>query len=159
MQIMLLRHGRAMESSESGYDRDRLLSESGKDQIQFIVQTMIQQDLVPEAVLASPYQRTQQTAKIVCDAFGLELRSEPSLRIGADPEQTLILVRSAGVQDRVVLVGHQPQLCVVAGLLMHVNELEAVILRTGELAIFDAADLSFEEPARLVSHWRLGDAS
>jgi phosphohistidine phosphatase len=98
--IWLLRHGEAEEGSP---DSERRLTEKGEAQSRAAGLALAKIGVKLDACLTSPKVRAYQTAKLACEALGVEPRHEPRLAGGPfDPEQL-----AAGLGE-VLLVGHDP---------------------------------------------------
>jgi phosphohistidine phosphatase len=65
-----------------------------------------------DAILTSPLPRAAQTAQPVARALGLRLETAHALAPGHDPTEALALL--AGRGERLLLVGHEPQLSGIA---------------------------------------------
>jgi 8-oxo-dGTP diphosphatase len=79
--LYLVRHAKAADRFEfSGRDRDRPLTDKGRDQAAWLAGALADQDLA--VVAASPWLRCQQTADAVAEAAGLEVAVDP--RLGYD---------------------------------------------------------------------------
>ena len=68
--------------------------------------------IVPDAALASPYLRAQQTARIALEELGiadLDLHTTDALVPGADPGQAVEALREIG-GEQMLCVGHAPSL-------------------------------------------------
>ncbi len=99
--LWLLRHGDAAEGSP---DAERPLTEKGKEQSRAAGRALKKLGVKPAACLTSPKVRALDTARIACEALGIEPQLEPKLAGGPfDPEAL-----AAGLGDDVVLVGHDP---------------------------------------------------
>jgi phosphohistidine phosphatase len=98
--IWLLRHGDA----EDGADDDaRPLTADGKQQAVDAGRALAALEVNLDACVTSPKLRALATARIACEALGIQPEAEESLRGGDfDPEKL-----AAGRGD-VLLVGHEP---------------------------------------------------
>lgn len=111
-EILLLRHGKS-DWSRDLPDFDRPLKKRGQQGAQRIGAWLQQQSLVPDYVLASPAERTRQTAELCCKSLGQQgasVQTDRRLYL-ADPETLLqTLARVPDECRRVLLVGHNPGL-------------------------------------------------
>jgi phosphohistidine phosphatase len=99
--IWLLRHGEAEEGSP---DAERKLTEKGERQARNAGLALAKLGIEIDACLSSPKVRAADTARLACEALGVEVRLEPKLAGGPfDPEAL-----AAGLGDDVLLVGHDP---------------------------------------------------
>lgn len=83
-RLLLLRHGVTPLTGEkrfSGTGGDPDLTELGQAQARAAAERLVQARFGRiDAILASPLQRTQQTARAVAEQVGLQVRTEPGLR-------------------------------------------------------------------------------
>ena len=139
MTIWLLRHGDAEDGS--GDDAARRLTAKGERQARDAGLALAALGAKPDACLASPRVRAAETARIACEALGVEVEIAPELQGGRfDPESL-----AAGRGD-VLMVGHEPDFSdAVAGLTG-----ARVALKKGGLATVDGRLLvSLLRPAEL----------
>jgi phosphohistidine phosphatase len=99
--IWLLRHGEAEDGSP---DAERRLTERGTAQARAAGRALAALGVEVDACLTSPRVRAADTARLVCEGLGVEVRIEPRLSGGPfDPEEL-----AAGAGEEVLLVGHDP---------------------------------------------------
>ncbi len=125
--IWLLRHGDA-EDGEDKPDADRELTEKGERQAKLAGKALASLGVKLDACLTSPKVRALDTAKLACDALGVEPETETRLTAGDfDPMEL------AAGRGEVMLVGHEPDfsraIAAVTG--------SRVKLKKGGLAAFD----------------------
>jgi phosphohistidine phosphatase len=101
--IWLLRHGAAEDGA--GEDAARQLTGKGERQARDAGRALAALGVELDACLASPKVRARDTARIACEALGLEPEVEPALAGGAFDATSL----TAG-RGEVLLVGHKPDL-------------------------------------------------
>jgi phosphohistidine phosphatase len=112
MELYLIRHGDAVPQHAPGIknDADRTLTEEGKKELKRIAAGLAKVAEPPQIILTSPLIRARQTAEIVCQAFNLPghvLQEDGRLSAGASPQNILELLQTL-TQERVALVGHEP---------------------------------------------------
>jgi len=135
MEIWLLRHAAAEESSDSGRDADRTLTEDGHRRAREVARGLAVLEPGIELVLTSPYARARQTAEPAARALKLtaKLRETRALEPGSDPEEILAEVRAEGV-EAVLLVGHEPHLGALFGRLVSGKPGLAIPMKKAALA-------------------------
>ena len=99
--LWLLRHGDAADGSP---DAERPLTGKGEEQARAAGRALAALGVELDACLTSPKRRAADTAKLVCEAFGVEPQHEPKLAGGPFDAEAL----AAGLGDNVLLVGHDP---------------------------------------------------
>ncbi len=99
--LWLLRHGDAEDGSP---DAERRLTRKGRDQSKTAGRALAAIGVELDACLASPKVRAAETARLACDALGVEPELEPKLAGGPFDAEAL----AAGLGDDVMLVGHDP---------------------------------------------------
>ncbi|AZD47183.1 phosphohistidine phosphatase, SixA [Pseudomonas chlororaphis] len=114
MKLWVLRHGEAEPHARS--DAERNLTEHGRQEALRSAAHLIGQPL--SAIIASPYARAQQTAKLVREALGFEaeIRTVSWLTPDNNPLSVVAQLDSA---DNVLLVSHQPLVGNLIGFLQH----------------------------------------
>jgi phosphohistidine phosphatase len=99
--LWLLRHGDAADGSP---DAERPLTKKGERQGRAAGQALKRLDVDLKACLTSPKVRAADTARLVCEPFGIEPQHEPKLAGGPFDAEAL----AAGIAGDVLLVGHDP---------------------------------------------------
>ena len=126
MKLYLLRHGPAIERGTRGFQDDaaRPLTPKGRRQMRIAAAAMKKLEPDFALILSSPFLRAKQTAEII--AAGLKLKKRLKLSNALAPGgQTAILLRQLArekpVPERVLLVGHEPDLSRLVSLLITGN--------------------------------------
>ncbi len=139
VEIYILRHAVAVPHEESSSEEDRPLTEEG-------VRKMFREargisKVVPsfETILTSPLVRAKETAEIVAQALAIEDRLEicKELIPGASLENLFSTLANYKHEKRVLLVGHEPQLSLVASSLLGCRE-PMIVFKKGSLCRIDA---------------------
>ena len=99
--LWLLRHGDAAAGSP---DAERPLTEKGERQSRAAGRALAALGVRIDACMTSPKVRAADTAKLACEALGIEPQLEPKLAGGPFDAESL----AAGLGDNVLLVGHDP---------------------------------------------------
>ncbi len=128
--IYLLRHGDAEEGT--GDDAARRLTPKGERQARAAGEALRSLAIQINTCLTSPKVRAADTARLACEALGLEPEVVEDLREGTFDSLAL----AAGRGD-VLLVGHEPDFSGEVARLTGAN----VRLRKGGLAIIDGSTL------------------
>jgi phosphohistidine phosphatase len=121
MECVLFRHGIAAERDEwEGSDADRPLTERGAKRVAQAAAGLNRLDIQPTHVLSSPFIRALETAKIARSL--LRVRSAvhivDELLPDAPPDRLLSILHDLPPESCVLCVGHEPQLGIVASVLL-----------------------------------------
>ncbi len=115
-----MRHGDAEDRSKTGRDRDRALTAEGLRMVTEVGRGLASLEPGIVAIWTSPYRRARQTAQAA--AHALELRGHvhetDALTPDSDPREVLDGLGASGLDGPVLLVGHQPHLGALLGLLV-----------------------------------------
>ena len=136
MDLYLMRHGIAEEVSETGQDRDRVLTEEGIDRSGTSAKAMRKLGIEFDVIFASPYARAWRTAEIVADELGgrkllhaLEALGCESSALGALNELKKVTRNFASV----LIVGHEPILSELISLLLSGSSGLSIVMKKGGL--------------------------
>lgn len=128
--LWLLRHAEAEDGSP---DSERPLTPKGERQARDAGASLARLGVELDACLTSPKVRAYETARLACEALGVEPRHEPKLAGGPfDAEQL-----AAGLGE-VLLVGHDPDFSMA----VHAMTGAQVRLKKGGLAGIDTGELT-----------------
>jgi phosphohistidine phosphatase len=128
--IYLLRHGDAEDGD--GDDAARRLTGKGELQARVAGRALAAIGAGIETCLASPKVRALETARIACEALGVEVEVTEALRGGRFDALDL-----AAGRGEVLLVGHEPDFSAEVGRLTGAN----VTLKKGGIAVVDGSTL------------------
>jgi phosphohistidine phosphatase len=106
-QLWLLRHGEAVPH-DSGPDEQRELTERGRDQSRAAGRALTALEVEVHLCFTSPKVRARQTAELACAELRVDPIDEDALAEGFDGRAALALMRAAGPDQRVLVVGHEP---------------------------------------------------
>jgi phosphohistidine phosphatase len=106
-QLWLLRHGEA-EPHGSKPDDERELTERGRDQSRSAGRALKALGVEIHQAFTSPKVRARDTARLACAELGIEPIEERALAEGFDGRAALELMAAAGADQRVLVVGHEP---------------------------------------------------
>ena len=111
MKIWILRHGVAEPPAPEGLDFERALTLEGKKELASVARAMKRVRIEPNVLLTSPLRRAKETAEIVRETLQCPAAVEtPALIPNAAPERAWSEIVKYGVEARVLVVGHQPNL-------------------------------------------------
>jgi phosphohistidine phosphatase len=106
-QLWLLRHGEA-EPHDARPDPERRLTSRGEDQSRAAGRAFKALELTFHLVFTSPKVRALETARLACEQVGGEPVVHDPLSSGFDGRQALELAAMAGPEQRLLIVGHNP---------------------------------------------------
>ncbi len=124
MELILWRHA---EAEESLPDRARKLTQRGHKHAARMAEWLLQRLPSKFLVLASPAERTRQTAL----ALGVPFKSVDALAPGASVAQILKAAEWPDRKGAVIVVGHQPDLGRLAAVLVSGTEADWTIKKGG----------------------------
>jgi phosphohistidine phosphatase len=116
-RLTLLRHGQAQDIVECTEDYERPLTHRGNIQAHEIAKRIVQHDLVPELILASPAERAWSTAQIVaaaCELDAKQLQCARELYLATPETVWRILTERAANLGNILICGHNPGLSELA---------------------------------------------
>jgi phosphohistidine phosphatase len=117
-RLTLIRHANAEWKNATIPDFDRPLNKRGLAEAEAIAKILLEEELVPDLLLASPARRTQQTTEVIVRKLELTARKVKSVETLylAPLEDILTLVRATGPKvQHLAIVGHNPGLSELAG--------------------------------------------
>lgn len=114
MKVYLIRHGEAVPGSPD--DMNRSLTERGADNALRAAQWLKKTIKGPATIWASPFVRTQQTARPIAQALGLEIINHDCLTPDSAPQK--VVDELASEQQDIILVTHLPLVGRLASLLI-----------------------------------------
>ena len=146
MNLFLLRHGLAVDSSKPGFkkDADRPLTPKGKQRLWRVAEAMEEMDLEFEAIISSPFVRAAQTADIIAEAFEIRKKLSTSDHLTPNGNPKLLLEHLNQLEPApkgVLLVGHEPSLSQLIGLLVAGNTNALIDLKKGALCKLEIENL------------------
>ena len=146
MNLYVLRHGIAVEAGTPEYpqDSERPLVPKGRRQLRQIAGAMASMDLRFDRVLSSPFLRAIQTAEIIAESLKLDERIRISDELTPDGQPTVLIRQMNELQpvpEDILLVGHQPNLSRLIGLLTAGNTEMVIDLKKGGLCKLEAESL------------------
>lgn len=165
MLVYLVRHGKAEKATSAMRDRDRPLRPRGERQSNWLADTILEgpREMAPALILASDLVRARDTARIISQRLGVDLRFERSLELGWPADDALALIAQAGesgLDGPLMLVGHNPQMEILLSTLVQGLSADEDEMKTGMAALIDLPDPSTPEgTGHLLRKLRLHDKS
>ena len=141
MRLYLLRHADAEPNALT--DADRPLTDVGREQTERVGRFCQRHSLRPELLVSSPFRRAVETAQPVAAALGVECVVDPFLASGMRPEEGLRELQVYRRARGVMLVGHQPDLGLLAASLIGLPRAESFSVPKASLT---AIEVSFLAP-------------
>jgi len=128
MNIYLIRHGQAEQTSEQKPHEERELTHQGIAILKASAEMWKNYLTDIDIILSSPLKRAMQTAEIIKEAFDVKtnIMQEISLLNGGQTEDLLNLAGSLGLND-IALIGHQPDIGIHISLMIGANEINSRI--------------------------------
>ena len=153
MHIYLLRHGIAEDSGPGVNDADRALTDEGHKRLQRAAPAWRELVETPKVLLVSPLRRARETAAVFAEAvrFAGELRVEAALQPDAPPALAASLLEGEALAGcpAIGVVGHEPHLGYLLGLLLTGHPRQPIPLKKGMLVATET-----ESAASLVANLR-----
>jgi len=106
-QLWLLRHGEA-EPHDARPDDERQLTDRGRAQSRAAGAALAALKIEIHLAFTSPKVRARDTALLACETLGIQPVEHAALAAGFDADEALALLAAAGVDQRVLAVGHEP---------------------------------------------------
>jgi phosphohistidine phosphatase len=111
-QLWLLRHGEA-EPHDARSDAERRLTDRGRGQARAAGAALAALKVEIHLAFTSPKVRARDTALLACEELGVEPIEHEPLSEGFDADEALALMAAAGADQRVLVVGHEPDFSLV----------------------------------------------
>jgi phosphohistidine phosphatase len=134
MELYIMRHGIAEDVSKTGRDRDRVLTDNGKENSREAGKALRKIGVKFDVIFSSPYPRAWQTAEEVAKAIDqLDLLNELS-ELGAESTATDALQgisRTVKGHASILVVGHEPILSQLISLLLSGSSSLSIAMKKG----------------------------
>jgi|SRR5271166_1968409 len=116
-RLILLRHGKAQPEDPNAGDFERPLTTRGRHEAEQMGRYLVDADLIPDLILASPATRTWTTAAIVAERCGIEsarIQSEIALYLASDETIWRQVTACAATVACLLICAHNPGLSQLA---------------------------------------------
>ncbi len=153
MNLYMIRHAIAVDEGTPEYEEDsqRPLTEKGKKKMRQIAKGLRALGADFDLILSSPYIRAQETAEILADVFKIkaDVAFSDNLIPMGDPDLLIAEMNEKYNANSVALVGHEPFLSALIGLLVSENANMDMTLKKGGVCRLSADDLHHTHKATL----------
>lgn len=149
MNLYLIRHAVAVEEYED--DSQRPLTDKGRKKMRQIAKGARALGVEFDLILSSPYVRARETAEILADVFKMkkDVQFSDHLTPMGDPELLIAEMNEKYAVSSVALVGHEPFLTALIGLLIADNANVDITLKKGGVCSLSADDLHHTRKASM----------
>jgi phosphohistidine phosphatase len=136
MDLFILRHGKAGQSSGGPDDAARALTRGGKDGVTQVAEWMKEKKFQFAVIATSPLKRARQTATIIASVLGQEDRLAvwDDLAPGGDPDTVCYNASQQGNDAAVLIVGHEPALSMLISTIISGERNSSIVMAKGGLA-------------------------
>jgi phosphohistidine phosphatase len=151
MNLYIIRHAIAADEGTYEQDSDRPLTDKGRKKMRQIAKGLRALGVEFDLILSSPYVRARETAEILSDVFKMkkEIAFSETLTPMADPDAVISEINETYSVDNLALVGHEPHLSSLVGLLTSENAKLDVTIKKGGVVRLSTDDLRQSRRAAL----------
>ncbi len=152
MNLYLIRHAIAVEDSERCEDdSQRPLTDKGRKKMRSIAKGLRALGVEFDVILSSPYVRAADTAEILSDILKVkqEVQFSENLIPAGSPEALIAELNEKYTADSIALVGHEPFLSALIGLLVANTTNVDIALKKGGVCSLSADDLHHTRKATM----------
>lgn len=158
MNLYIIRHGIAVDEGTPGYESDseRPLTDKGRKKMRQIAKGLRALGAEFDLILSSPYVRARETAEILADVFKMKKKitfTENLIPLGT-PELLVGEINEKYSMDSLALVGHEPHLSSLVGILVSESAKLDITLKKGGVCCLWADDLHHQDH-RATLEWLL----
>ena len=149
MNLYLIRHAIAVEEYED--DSQRPLTDKGRKKMRSIAKGLRALGVEFDLILSSPYIRAAETAEIVADVFKMkkDVQFSENLVPMGDAGLLIAEMNEKYSVNSVAIVGHEPFLTALIGLLVSDNANVDITLKKGGVCSLSADDLHHAHKATM----------
>jgi phosphohistidine phosphatase len=151
-ELCIMRHGMAVNRAAGQQDSRRALTPEGKERMKEIAEGLLKTGFTPGWIVSSPYVRALETAKIVAESVSPAppLDRSEALEPGGMPEDLLTFLSRHPEYQRVLLVGHEPDLSVLAARLTGAARQARFVFKKGGCCLIAFDGFPPRPPGQLV---------
>jgi phosphohistidine phosphatase len=131
MELLILRHADAVFNAASDFDRE--LSEKGVRQAREVAAFLKVNQCIPDLLLSSPAVRARSTAELISKEIKVDFIECPWALPGMYSEDAIEQLRAFSHFNRVLLVGHQPDLAELTARLLGMSNADRLHVRKAAL--------------------------
>jgi phosphohistidine phosphatase len=155
LNLYIMRHAEAEDEAESGGDEARPLTVHGRERTRDAASGLRALGLRFDAILTSSLLRAAETAELVADEYANDSPPQvvPAFSPDVSPREALAALTPFARHREVLVVGHEPQLSRLAGLLLTSNGAVAIRLKKGACVALDLRKAI--EPGAAELRWML----
>ena len=149
MDIYIIRHAIAVDEVTSDYESDseRPLTDQGRKKMRQIAKALRHLGVEFDLILSSPYVRACETAEVLADVFKMKNKiafSDNLIPLG-NPELLVGEINERHTVDSLAIVGHEPHLSALVGLLIGESLNIEITLKKGGVCYLSADNLHYRE--------------
>ena len=153
MNLYIIRHAIAVDEGTPEYEDDsqRPLTDKGKKKMRQIAKGLRTLGVGFDLILSSPYVRAKETAEILADVFKIksDIAFSDNLIPMGDPDLLIAEMNEKYGANSIALVGHEPHLSALIGLLVSENAGLDMTLKKGGVCRLSVDDLHHTRKATL----------
>ena len=158
MNLYIIRHAIAVDEATSNYESDseRPLTDKGRKKMRQIAKALRHLGVEFDLILSSPYIRAWETAEILADVFKMKNKiafSDNLIPLGS-PELLIGEINEKHTVDSLAIVGHEPHLSALIGLLVADSSKIEMTLKKGGVCYLSADNLHYQD-YRATLEWLL----
>jgi phosphohistidine phosphatase len=158
MNLYVIRHAIAVDEGVAGYESDseRPLTDKGRKKMRQIAKGLRNLGVDFDLILSSPYVRARETAEILAEVFKMKknITFTESLIPMANAELLIGEINQSYSVDSIAVVGHEPHLSTLIGILIAENAKIDLTLKKGGVCYITADDLHHNDH-RATLEWLL----
>jgi phosphohistidine phosphatase len=130
-------------------DAERSLTRDGITRTKMTGRALLEAGVKPRRLFSSPLARAHETAQIIAEELGVRVTVRKALAPGFDVAAVATLIAGLKPEDRVMFVGHEPDLSSIISRIIGGGE---IIMKKGSVA---RVDVVMREPLHGALIWLL----